>query len=134
MDGYAKCALNVHPLPRGRVWPVDRFYARDNAPITITEWARKRRDFHYCLLGQWEGGTGEYVRTYWVGVDVNFGDDGATTIFEAHIRVETDRHFYRYCTEVEARTGHDNALWYVKRGIKPWDDTAVHAVGGTPSK
>ena len=132
MDDDTGRADDLRSSHVSRPWPVDRFFDRDGNPITITAWVHKRRDPAYCLVARWAGSTGDYVRTFWVGLDVNFGADLETTIFETHLRVDGRRHFYRYATEEAALEGHRDVVWFVMRGIKPWDAVAVRAIGGTP--
>ena len=108
-------------------WPQDRFFGRDGSPITITDWLRRRTAPDYCVVDRWQGASGDYVETVWVGIDVHFGDSQRHSIFETHLEIRGDKHFYRHVTETSARSGHGRAVWFAERGIKCWDEVAVAA-------
>jgi hypothetical protein len=70
---------------RTRVRLADRFLDRAGRPISLDEWAVKRRDPDYCRVGYWEGEGGAWVYTFWMGLDVRFGVGSEPAIFDTHV-------------------------------------------------
>ena len=113
----------------------DGFLDRSNNRITITEWERRRRDPDYCIVAHWQGEGAASVCTFWLGVSTDSEDD-ARYNFATHVcafeKCPQPDYFYRWGTEDHALERHDDIVWLVERGIKPWDDDAVLAAGLDP--
>lgn len=110
-----------------RVRVTDRFFDRAGRPISIAEWAVKRRDSDYCRIGYWEGEGGAWVYTFWIGLDVSFGVGAEPAIFDTQVSAfGFQPHLEWACptdTEWRARALHDRVVSNVEAGISPpaWD-------------
>jgi len=113
---------------------IDIFLDRSNNPITIVDWAHKRRDPDYCIVAQWEGEGGASVCTFWLGVDTDpeGGRYNFATCVCAFEQCPQPDYFYRWGDEERAVERDDDIVWLVERGIKPWDNDAVLATGIDP--
>jgi hypothetical protein len=108
----------------GFFWPLDRFYDRAGRAISIAHWARLRGNREYTTIGDWSDGNGSAVRTVWTGFGFNYGHSEAR-IFETHSIVGDDAIFYPYCTEADARRGHDEVVWRISTGPERGDEFAI---------
>jgi hypothetical protein len=129
-----------HSMDRGpsaRVRLADRFFDRAGRPISLAEWAIKRRDVNYCRVGYWEGEGGAWVYTFWIGLDVSFGVGAEPAIFETQVSAFGFQPNLEWAcptdTEWRAITLHDRVVFYVEAGITPpaWD---LDEILSTPSQ
>ena len=119
----------------GFFWPPDRFYDRAGRIISISHWAQLRGNSGYAVIGDWCEQSGSAVRTVWTGFGFNYGH-GESLIFETHSIVGDEAHFYTYCTEADARRGHDETVWRISKGPEQGDGFApppVATVGAVQS-
>jgi len=65
-----------------RVRTRDQFYDRAGGPISLSDWATRRRDPDYCRVGYWEGDGGAWIFTFWLGIDTSFGVGALPAIFD----------------------------------------------------
>ncbi len=107
----------------GAFWPRDRFYDRSGRAISIAHWAKLRSDCKYRTMGDWCDGN-SVVRTVWTGFGFNYGHS-ESLIFETHSIVGDEALFYTYCTEADARRGHDELVWRISTGAGQGDEFAT---------
>lgn len=83
------------------------------------EWARLFEDMQYRFVGQativTDAGTKYRVSTVWLGMDHGYHPDSRPVIFETMVFIDeagsdavswVDHYQDRYCTEAEAKAGH----------------------------
>ena len=99
----------------GLFWQRDRFYDRAGHAISIAHWAKLRGNCEYRTIGDWCDGNGSVVRTVWTGFGFNYGYS-ESLIFETHSIVGDEALFYTYCTEADARRGHDETVGRISSG------------------
>jgi hypothetical protein len=104
----------------GFFWPRDRFYDRAGRIISISHWAQLRGNCGYAVIGDWHNESGSAVRTVWTGFGFNYGHS-ESLIFETHAIVGDEALFYTYCTEADARRGHDETVWRISKGPEQGD-------------
>ncbi|NLA36972.1 MAG: hypothetical protein GX868_14980 [Actinobacteria bacterium] len=66
----------------------------------------------------WSGrrdGNGSVVRTDWTGYGFNYGHS-ESLIFETRSIIGDEAFFCTYCTEADARSGHDETVWRISSG------------------
>lgn len=99
----------------GFFWPRDCFYDRAGRIISISHWAQLRSDHEYAVIGDWCNESGSAVRTVWTGFGFSYGHS-ESLIFETHSIVGDEAHFFTYCTEADARRGHDETVRRISAG------------------
>jgi hypothetical protein len=99
-------------------------YDREGRPISFEEWGRLFEDREYQRVARWER-NGILVSTVWLGIDHAFGA-GPPVIFETMVfgphGMSDELDQVRYCTEAEARAGHDVVVARVAAGRPPWPE------------
>ena len=108
----------------GFFWPRDRFYDRAGRTISISHWAQQRGDCGYAVIGDWHNESGSAVRTVWTGFGFNYGHS-ESQIFETHAIVGDEAFFATYCTEADARRGHDETVGRISKGREQGDRFAT---------
>ena len=101
----------------GCIWPRDRFYDRAGRAISIAHWAKLRGNCGYATIGDWCDDNGSVVRTVWTGFGFNYGYS-ESLIFETHSVVGDEVLYRTYCTEADARSGHDESVWRISSGTE----------------
>lgn len=99
-------------------------YDRDGQPISLERLEQLLADRDYRVVARDE--VGPYlVSTVWLGVDHRFGE-GAPVIFETMVFAHggdddlgPDLDQRRYCTEAEARAGHDETVTLIRATYQP---------------
>ena len=81
-------------------------------PFLLGRVPELRRDSECRTIGDWCDGNGSVVRTVWTGFGFNYGHS-ESLIFETHSIVGDEALFYTYCTEADARRGHDKAVRWI---------------------
>ena len=82
------------------------YYDRDGEPMTLMEWVTRCTDPSAARVAADSIGDAE-VSTVWIGIDLNWLDDGPPLIFETMVfGGQLDGHTVRYSTEADAREGH----------------------------
>lgn len=93
------------------------FYDRDGKTIDLITWSELHSNMEYRVVEQ--SIIGDYlVSTVWLGIDHSFGD-GPLKIFETMIFKKDDDEMQdlycvRYSTDLDAVTGHAEAIEYAK--------------------
>lgn len=108
----------------GDFWPRDRFFDRAGRAISIAHWAKLRGNCAYRTIGDWRDGDGSVARTVWTGFSFNYGYS-ESLIFESHSIVGDEALYYTYCTEAEARRGHDEIVWRISSETEHGDKSAT---------
>jgi hypothetical protein len=111
------------------------YFDRQGTPITMRQWALLRQrgldpDGHfgpnsYVRIGEDKIDATTTVSTVWLGMDhgFNYGmvEHYRPVIFETMIfGGEYDDYMRRYCSEEEARAGHDEAVGDLLVCLEPW--------------
>jgi hypothetical protein len=116
----------VKPAPP-RVRTSDQFYDRAGNPISLSNWATRRRDPDYCCVGYWEGEGSAWIYTFWLGIDMSFGVGALPAIFDTHVAAFGNQPHVEWTCPTDsltrALTLHKTVVSYVERGITPphWD-------------
>lgn len=110
------------------------YFDKQGQPITMRQWTELRWDrdgdnsatgiSDYARVGYTELAGGVWVSTVWLGMDHGWGM-GRPVLFETMIFCKHDNYPYdsaqmRYCTEEEAREGHDRTVLDLIAGHRPW--------------
>ncbi len=95
-------------------------YARDGRRISLFEWGSLMEDWRYRVIRQTHLPSGVEVSTVWLGLNHGFPGRGRPVIFETMVFPEGTVHDLacdRYCTEQEARAGHEAMMkrWRFKK-------------------
>ena len=110
-----------------RVRTRDQFYDRAGGPISLSDWATRRRDPDYCRVGYWEGEGGAWIFTFWPGIDMSFGVGALPAIFDTHVAAFGNQPYVEWTCPTDslarALTMHQTVVSYVERGITAphWD-------------
>lgn len=91
----------------------DRFYDRTGEPLPVDHWLQLRGNDDYTVLGDWRGEEGSAVRTVWTGFRFDHGYP-EPQIFETHCLVGDEAQYWTYCTEDDARTGHEDCVRWIR--------------------
>jgi hypothetical protein len=113
------------------------YYARDGKPVTFEEWAQMLTPEGRMVartVVKTPTGRSVLVSTVWLGLDMNYYDDGPPLIFETMTFDSTpggdpdwtDLEVRRYSTQLQALTGHDEVVhWLQQFGYEPYVDPAA---------
>jgi len=104
------------------------FYDKEGKPISWREYGELHADMEYRIVGQ------EYVGPYWVstvwlGLDHSHSE-GPPVIFETMVFVPDEEEHtlgpemlcHRYCTEAEAKQGHDDTVTLIRATYQPIEE------------
>lgn len=81
------------------------YYDKQGQPIGRERWGELLKDLGYRVIARTELGNEAFLSTVWLGIDHAFGS-GPPVIFES-LDFPAQEHMQRYCTEEEARAGHE---------------------------
>ena len=96
-----------------------RYYDRDGRQISLRQWGEMKYGSDYYRIADTRVGRVQ-VSTVWLGLDHRFGE-GPPIIFETMVfGGPHDGELERYCTEAEARLGHDHWVALQRRPRARW--------------
>lgn len=104
------------------------YYDRDGNPMDTDAWARRCIDMDYKRVAETQVGP-YWISTVWLGIDHSFGS-GPPVIFETMVFATSedmeslgpDLDMERYCTEEQARVGHEAMVLLVRATTRLWED------------
>lgn len=106
---------------------ISGYYDKQGKPIKdLLTWVKMHSDKSYMRIGITVFTDKSFVSTVWLGRDHNFFGEGAPIIFESMYfpkEQQAEEWQERYCTEEEARIGHENM---VKRVIESFPNLAIN--------
>jgi hypothetical protein len=107
---------------------VTPYYDRAGQPIDLTRFSQLLADQEYKRVAETTVGP-YWVSTVWLGLDHGFGTGSRPVIFETMVfagpddgTLGPDMDCRRYCTEAEARTGHEETVLLVRATLQDCED------------
>lgn len=122
-------------------WPSVWFDKAGN-PLNVMEYARLHEDPDYYLIGRTDVDQAQ-VSTVWIGINMNYSNDGPPIIFETMIfGGPLADYTWRYVTEDDARAGHAHAValaeaarqGYVVEEVETVDETEAWEWSGDAAR
>jgi hypothetical protein len=92
-------------------YPWSAWCDKEGNSIGPAEWGRLHTDDSYRVIGYTDIAEHVAVSTVWIGINMNFSQEGPPIIFETMIfGGPLDSETWRYATEREAKLGHMDAV------------------------
>jgi hypothetical protein len=99
-----------------------RYYDRQGHPMSMDAWTVALVDNDTRRVAFTEMGNIE-ISTVWLGLDHNFWCSGSPLIFETMVfGGEYNNWQQRYCTEEQAKVGHNQVVAALRAGLAPHEE------------